>query len=84
MVVIGAMNTGILAISNYNTLLYQSLGLTNSEALIVAAAYNTFGMVGNFVGATFSDRVGRRKLLRKELCTSIPCILTSWQFWVLP
>ena len=66
MIVIGTQNTGILVINNYNALLYQSLGLTNSEALIVSAAYNTWGMLGNFHGATMSDRFGRRKLLSEQ------------------
>lgn len=65
MITIGTQNTGVLVINNFNTLLYQSLGLTNSEALIVAAAYNTWAMLANFLGASISDRFGRRKLIRK-------------------
>ncbi|KEF53969.1 uncharacterized protein A1O9_09764 [Exophiala aquamarina CBS 119918] len=63
MIVIGTQNTGILVINSYNTLLYQSLGLSNTESLIVSAAYNTWGMIANFMGAPISDRMGRRKLL---------------------
>lgn len=66
MAITGSINTGILAIANYNVLLYQSLGLSNSQGLIVAAGWNTAGALGNFVGASFSDRVGRRKLLREK------------------
>ncbi len=69
MVVMGAMNTGILAISNYTALVYQSIGLSNSEALIVAAGYNTFGLLANMGGIFISDRLGRRKLLRKDPST---------------
>lgn len=65
LVVLATQNTGVLVINNYNTLLYQSLGLSNSKALIVSAGYNTWAMVDNFIGATISDRVGRRKLLCK-------------------
>jgi MFS family permease len=65
MVIAGTQNTGILVINGYNALLYQSLGLNNTQALIVSAAYNTFAMIANFIGATLSDRFGRRKLLRK-------------------
>jgi MFS family permease len=67
MIVIGTQNTGILVIASFNALLYQSLGLTNSQALIVSAAYNTWGMIANFIGAPISDRFGRRKLLRMFL-----------------
>ncbi|KAK4946199.1 hypothetical protein LTR10_014711 [Elasticomyces elasticus] len=63
MLMIGGQNVGVLVINNYNTLLYQSLGLSTSEALIVGAAYNTWAMIGNFVGAMVSDRLGRRKAL---------------------
>lgn len=62
-VVIATQNTGILVINSFNALLYQSLGLSNSQALIVSAGYNTWGMVANFLGATISDRFGRRRLL---------------------
>lgn len=65
MLMVGGQNVGVLVINNYNTLLYQSLGLGNSEALIVGAAYNTWAMIANFVGAMVSDRLGRRKALRK-------------------
>jgi hypothetical protein len=40
-VVVATQNTGILVINNFNALLYQSLGLSNSQALIVSAGYNT-------------------------------------------
>ena len=76
MVIMGAMNTGILAISNYTALLYQSIGLSNSEALILAAGYNTFGLFANIGGIFASDRLGRRKLLRKEIGPLLPLVLT--------
>ncbi|KAJ9638583.1 hypothetical protein H2204_004354 [Knufia peltigerae] len=63
MLLVGGQNVGVLVINNYNTLLYQSLGLSNSEALIVGAGYNTWAMIANFAGAMFSDRLGRRKAL---------------------
>lgn len=63
LLVIATQNTAVLVINNYNTLLYQSLGLTNTQALIVSASYNTWGMLANFVGAPLSDRFGRRKML---------------------
>jgi predicted MFS family arabinose efflux permease len=66
MVMVGGQNTGVLVINNYNTLLYDSLGLTASQALIVGATYNTWAMIANFSGAFVSDRLGRRKLMRKS------------------
>jgi MFS family permease len=50
-------------INNYNALLYQSLGLSNSHALLVGAGYNTWAMLANFLGAFVSDRFGRRRLI---------------------
>lgn len=34
----GGQNIGVLVINNYNTLLYESLGLSNMQALVVGAA----------------------------------------------
>jgi MFS family permease len=62
----GGQNIGVLVINNYNTLLYQSLGLSNMEALAVSAAYNTWAAFANMGGAIVSDRLGRRKALRKS------------------
>ncbi|TVY84029.1 Sugar transporter STL1 [Lachnellula suecica] len=59
----GGQNIGVLVINNYNTLLYQSLGLTNKQALVVGAAYNTWAAFANMGGAAISDRLGRRKAL---------------------
>jgi hypothetical protein len=63
----GGQNIGVLVINNYNTLLYESLGLSNMQALLVGAAYNTWAAFANMGGATVSDRLGRRKALRKLL-----------------
>jgi len=61
----GGQNIGVLVINNYNTLLYESLGLSNMQSLAVSAAYNTWAAFANMGGATVSDRLGRRKALRK-------------------
>ena len=63
----GGQNIGVLVINNYNTLLYESLGLSNMQALVVGAAYNTWAAFANMGGATVSDRLGRRKALRKSI-----------------
>ncbi|KAK5704901.1 hypothetical protein LTR97_002012 [Elasticomyces elasticus] len=57
------MSTGVLVIANYAPLLYQSLGLSNSNSLILGASLTTVGMLSNALGATVSDRFGRRRLL---------------------
>ncbi|TVY85916.1 Sugar transporter [Lachnellula willkommii] len=59
----GGQNVGVLVINNYNTLLYQSLGLSNMQALVVGASYNTWAALANIAGATVSDRLGRRRAL---------------------
>lgn len=63
----GGQNIGVLVINNYNTLLFESLSLTNTQALAVSAAYNTWAAFANMGGATVSDRLGRRKALRELL-----------------
>ncbi|KAH8879168.1 MFS general substrate transporter [Thozetella sp. PMI_491] len=55
----------------YDKNVQDTHGFSNTEALIVSAAYNTWGMVANFIGATMSDRVGRRKLLLIGFISSI-------------
>jgi hypothetical protein len=66
LLMMGGQNIGVLVINNYNTLLYESLGLSNKQALVVGAAYNTWAAFANMGGATVSDRLGRRKALRKS------------------
>lgn len=63
LLMMGGQNIGVLVINNYNTLLYESLGLSNMQALVVGAAYNTWAAFANMGGATASDRLGRRKAL---------------------
>ncbi|KAI1624494.1 general substrate transporter [Exophiala viscosa] len=63
MIAIGGQNAGILVINNYNVLLYESLGLTGSMPLLIAAVWNTIGFIANVVRAATSDRTGRRTAL---------------------
>lgn len=67
----GGQNVGVLVINNYNTLLYQSLGLSNMQALVVGASYNTWAALANVAGATVSDRLGRRRALCKLFFLSV-------------
>jgi hypothetical protein len=63
MLATGGQNCGILVINNYNVLLYQSLGLTGSMSLLIAAIWNTVALIATAVGAWTSDRTGRRRAL---------------------
>lgn len=65
LLLLGGQNVGIIAINNYNVLLYQTLGLDNKGSLAVTAAWNTVGFLANLIGATISDRIGRRPALGK-------------------
>lgn len=66
MLILGGQNVGILVINNYSFSLYTSLGLSHANSLLVGAGWNTCAALGNFVGAAFSDRFGRRKILGKN------------------
>ena len=84
----GGQNIGVLVINNYNTLLYESLGLSNMQALVVGAAYNTWAAFANIGGATVSDRLGRRKalcksllsLVRNKISDNLTC--SNWLCWL--
>jgi MFS family permease len=75
LLLMGGQNVGIIAINNYNVLLYQSLGLSNAGSLAVSAAWNTVGWIANMIGATVSDKVGRRNALGKGTICYIESIL---------
>lgn len=49
MLMAGGQNVGVLVINQYNTLLYGSLSLSTSEALILGAVYNTWATIANFI-----------------------------------
>ena len=65
LVMAGGQNNGTLVINNYTVLLYKSLGLSAEISLMLSALYNTLAAIANFVGAYYSDRMGRRKALRE-------------------
>jgi len=56
-------STGILAIGNFQILLYNSLGLKGWLPLLFYCMYALIGTAPNFISATFMDRIGRRRLL---------------------
>lgn len=66
MVMVGGQNIGPLVINNYNVRLYGSLGLGATKSLLLSAVYNTVGLIFAFVGASISDRLGRRKAMSKS------------------
>ncbi|CAK7206968.1 hypothetical protein SEUCBS139899_009775 [Sporothrix eucalyptigena] len=55
--------TGILAIGNYQLLLYDSLGLTDWLPLLFYCFYTLIGTAPNFLSSALMDRLGRRTLL---------------------
>jgi MFS family permease len=73
LVMAGGQNVGTLVINNYTVLLYQSLGLNNEISLMLSALYNTLAAIANFVGAYYSDRLGRRKALSKFMIHGLSC-----------
>ncbi|OQV02316.1 hypothetical protein CLAIMM_07534 [Cladophialophora immunda] len=63
LIMAGGQNNGTLVINNYTVLLYKSLGLSDEISLMLSALYNTLAAIANFVGAFYSDKMGRRKAL---------------------
>ncbi|EME41417.1 hypothetical protein DOTSEDRAFT_156254 [Dothistroma septosporum NZE10] len=56
--------TGINVIGYYQTIVYESLGITGGRAILVAGIYNCVGPIANAIFIFFVlDRVGRRKPL---------------------
>ncbi|KAK7629470.1 general substrate transporter [Phyllosticta citricarpa] len=56
--------TGINVINYYQTIMYESLGITGDRNLLVTGIYNCVGPITNFFFITFIlDRVGRKKPL---------------------
>ncbi|PKY08304.1 general substrate transporter [Aspergillus campestris IBT 28561] len=54
--------TGVNVINYYQTIMYNSLGITGSRTTLVAGIYNCVGPVTNLIFILFIlDRVGRRK-----------------------
>ncbi|KAK5189912.1 hypothetical protein LTR96_006117 [Exophiala xenobiotica] len=77
MLATGGQNCGILVINNYNVLLYQSLGLTGSMSLLIAAIWNTVALIANAVGAWTSDRTGRRRALVWGYAFTVGCFVIA-------
>jgi len=61
---LGGQDIGVLVINNYSVLIYQSLGLSNTIALMLAALWLTMTTTFNIVGAFISDKIGRRGALK--------------------
>lgn len=56
-------STAILVIYNYSVLLYEGLGFSSSNSLLLAAVYVTVACCGNYINSLLVDRLGRVKLL---------------------
>lgn len=71
MVIVGGQNIGPLVINNYNVRLYGSLGLDATKSLLLSAVYNTVSFCFACVASVISDRLGRRKAMRKTAGTTL-------------
>jgi len=58
-----SQSTGVLGITNYTVIIYQSLGMTGQMPLVMYAIYTLIGTISTFVGAFIMDKFGRRRLL---------------------
>lgn len=55
--------TGIIAIQNYQVVIYQSLKFSNIMALILTGVYGTVATTSAAIATVLCDRIGRRKLI---------------------
>lgn len=60
---------GNLVVYSNITILYRGLGLDTSLSLIISAVYITWACICNFANASFLDRLGRVRSLRKNTST---------------
>jgi hypothetical protein len=58
-------SAGVLGVGNYSIIIYQSLGMKGSKALLMYACYNLVGTIPNAFSALLMDRIGRRTMFRK-------------------
>lgn len=70
-------STGILAIGNFQLLLYQSLDLKGWLPLLFYCFYTLIGTAPNFLSSALMDRLGRRTLL----CKPFPSSHTVWELY---
>ncbi|EXJ56256.1 uncharacterized protein A1O5_12712 [Cladophialophora psammophila CBS 110553] len=75
LVVAGAMNTGVLVISNYSVIIYTSLGNSTSVSLLLNAVWLTLATVWNLVGAIFADNLRRRRGLVIGYAGAFICLI---------
>ncbi|KAF1815175.1 general substrate transporter [Eremomyces bilateralis CBS 781.70] len=73
--------TAIIPLQNYQVLLYQSLGLDGKLPLVLVGVWGTVGVIFSAVGASYFDRIGRRKsfFISMTLVTIGSILLTA--FW---
>jgi hypothetical protein len=56
---------------DYAVSIYTSLGVSTKVSLLLSAVWLTLGTIYGYLGATFSDRIGRRRVLRMLLHYSV-------------
>jgi len=58
-----SQSTGVLGITNYSVVIYDTLGMKGQMPLVMYCIYTILGTLPNYVGSYFMDRIGRRRLL---------------------
>lgn len=55
---------GILGISNYQVVIYGTLGLEGQMPLVMYVVFAIVGTIPNYLGSYYMDKIGRRTMLR--------------------
>jgi hypothetical protein len=55
--------TGIIAIQNYQVVIYSNLGMSNTMALTLTAVWGTLATLSAVVTTFFFDRLGRKPVI---------------------
>jgi hypothetical protein len=67
--------TGIIAIQNYQVMIYRNLGMTNTVALTLTAVWGTIGTFSAVMTTLFFDKLGRKPVIVSTLrvhCLELP------------
>ncbi|WP_062429444.1 sugar porter family MFS transporter [Herbidospora daliensis] len=72
---------GINVIFYYSTVLWQSVGITQSDSLLISFSASIINIVGTFIAMALVDKVGRRPLLLVGSAgMAIALAVASWSF----
>lgn len=59
--------TGIIAIQNYQVIMYRNLGMTNTIALTLTAVWGTLATISAVLTTFFFDKLGRKPVIVSEI-----------------